>query len=93
MTLTDFLLARIADDEAATRILDCNCGEGVAEVDPLPGCPDRVLAECEAKRTLVMTFEGHLDGGDGYAAAAVIALEALALPYADHPDYNPDWRP
>jgi hypothetical protein len=64
--------------------------------------PDRVLAECEAKRALVELLEhqsrlieeaedtGDLDPNslDPYRA-----LGLLALPYDDHPDYRDEWRP
>lgn len=63
--------------------------------------PRRVLAECEAKRRIVdyrqhaardsaatgmPIFEAQLSAYDA-------ALRALALPYADHPDYDEAWRP
>jgi hypothetical protein len=93
--LTDFLLARISDDEAATIILECGCGEGVAEVDPLPGCPARVLVECEAKRAILDELILARAGDSRRAADARWGLEfaarALALPYADHPDYREVW--
>jgi hypothetical protein len=87
-TLTDFLLARIAEDEATIPSLDCRCGtDGVPEVASLPDCPDRIVAECEAKRRIVdLTQHGC---GDDYERVQ----RALALPYADHSDYRPEWRP
>jgi len=47
--------------------------------------PARVLAECEAKRRVVMFMS------DEYHEPEVLGL--LALPYADHPDYREEWRP
>lgn len=162
-TLTDFLLARIAEDEAAARAvppLDHNFDMGGARQDErftfgrtLPSSADgmgnwskhrddpstaahflrhdpaRVLAECEAKRRIVElhkswpvlvqrqpSFE-QVDSTDVnsmvFRASQQIAwateqeyrakfgdepptapmLRALASVYADHPDYNPDWRP
>jgi hypothetical protein len=45
--------------------------------------PARIIADCEAKRRLIVRWrELHPD-----------VLRLLALPYADHPDYNADWRP
>lgn len=56
--------------------------------------PARVLAECEAKRRIVA---GLVHGSDVYVPTQVIATEAtlrlLALPYANHPDYDEAWRP
>ena len=47
----------------------------------------RVLAVCEAKREIVdwhgLTLEHD----------ACRTLRALALPYADRPDYREEWRP
>jgi len=54
--------------------------------------PARVLAECEAKRRIVADLAPFLGETPlGYLAAQV--LEDLAAPYADHPDYQPEWRP
>lgn len=67
--------------------------------------PARVLREVEAKRRIArqcaamdpdMTFvtDNALGFGPGdhtELAAQVLAL--LALPYADHPDYDPSWSP
>lgn len=54
-TLTEFLLARIAEDEDAVRGYSFG-GE------PIPGdcwSPERVLAECEAKRRIVQELQRH----------------------------------
>src|SRR4051812_5406867 len=67
--------------------------------------PARVLAECEAKRAIVallLTSDAFVSQaiGDVQEAAARqgrsvarIACEALATVYADHPDYDEEWRP
>jgi len=129
MTLTDFLLVRIAEREAVAR------GSGViawltyrrpdgsmdhtevasATVD----APDvwvtnegiatgfasaqviyderSVLAECEAKRQIVKDREAidrSADGDEwsmGYSDANYLAVHALAVIYADHADYLPEW--
>lgn len=125
MTLVEFLLARIAEDEADARKAEPGPwigwrgwfeeGQGKR-----PDRPDghavlardgrswvvhewgsdegsvphiarwdsaRVLAECEAKRRIVQECEpfGLLGDPD--------VLMYLALPYADHPDYDEAWRP
>lgn len=123
MTLTEFLLARIAEDEAVARAVADLTGESnrwwvdgpaqesrkhwvyatgekfkyrevadhIARHDPA-----RVLAECEAKRRIVAALG---DWDDGYVwssstgSRAEDALRALALPYADHPDFREEWRP
>ena len=76
--------------------------------------PERVLAECEAKRRIVGIHEldpievyswgttgggcGLCDhscetGGDTWGHDPCETLKALALPYADHPDYRQEWKP
>jgi hypothetical protein len=66
--------------------------------------PARVLAECQAKRRIV---EHHGSNGDDDFALCVICTEVgpdaqgwpcqtlrlLALSYADHEDYRPEWKP
>jgi hypothetical protein len=46
--------------------------------------PARVLAECAAKRRIVEMYAGQ--HGQPYV------LHFLALPYADHPDYQREWE-
>lgn len=126
--LTEFLLARIAEDEAAARAvppLGHNFDMGGHRQDErftfgriLPSSADgmgnwskhcdspitrdhfsrhdpaRVLAECEAKRRimgLVTQMGGYYEPDAGRVGAEV--LRALALPYADHPDYRDEWKP
>lgn len=54
--------------------------------------PAYVLADLAAKRQMVEWFAPHLGDGDGYALAAEHALTALAQPFADHPDFRPEWK-
>jgi hypothetical protein len=163
LTLTEFLLARIAEDEAVARdagpqrewvVIEDHggdyskpleyrietkpypheftarrepFGERVAVLDGagslnLEGAwasrhivrhdPARVLAECEAKRQIVAMHpitdrivgygpRTHDFGcevchdWDGVTSGLGFCdtLRALALPYADHPDYDESWRP
>lgn len=54
--------------------------------------PERVLAECQARRWIVEGVrQMHAVGMAGPESWAVV--EFLALPYADHPDHDDDWRP
>jgi hypothetical protein len=91
MTLAEFLLTRIAEDEAVAR-------RGFGMTD------GRVLAECGAKRRIVELvteeqpldqghWEGHGSGERWVADHAPEVLRLLALPYAGHPDYRAEWRP
>ena len=90
LTLTDFLLARIAEDEANA---DCVVWDnGGMNFEPYHA---RVLAECEAKRRIVKSFAAgapYQRGTDNYATTRMVT-RLLALPYADHPDYRDEWKP
>lgn len=130
LTLTDFLLARIAEDESSARAATQGpwTSQGGGYVMPptpwtrgswersavvRPGGyslsqsnadaahivrhdPARVMAECEAKREIVEIHSGR-DGvctyRDEYDPNGCGTLRALALPYAEHPDYCEEWRP
>jgi phage-related protein len=57
----------------------------------------RVLAECEAKRKIVEAWPDTFglwsaDQADAARAMKDVALRALAMPYADHPDWREEWR-
>lgn len=105
MTLADFLLARIAEDEARVERPD---GDGplnswhtrICAVHPQGledtwcDCtvPARVLAECAAKRAivaLVIDLDAH---GSPYTEGVRDAVCALAAVYDEHPDYRDEWR-
>lgn len=114
MTLTNFLLERIAEDEAVAREV-IESDEHVQRLTDYPLDADwsfwadtdgarpsvsvgsaRVLAECEAKRRIVKAAADDSDPHDywhGWNDAHGLALAALALPYADHPDYREEWKP
>lgn len=75
MTITEFLLARIAEDEATARKASADWyavdggglryGEVGYETTPdLTIDPVRVLTECEAKRRIVMLHREWEDFGD-----------------------------
>ena len=99
LTLTEFLLERITEDEAESRVQTWG--------QPVPrDCwePERVRAECEAKRQLVAGFAEREHVGhpadvtadyyhQGLTSAHDRTMRVLAAVYADHPDYLNDWRP
>jgi len=111
MTLTEFLLARIAEDEALAQVAtpgqwERDSGWSITAPPPEDWSgpyvvvetkqrndaefiashnPARILAECEAKRRIV-------EGLGGLIAQRRV-VRWLALPYADHPDYRPEWKP
>lgn len=103
MTLADFLLARIAEDEASARGRQMQVAAQFGKHDPVSDriagqpWPARVLAESEAKRRIVEMYI-HLRSPavfDPMGAHVGLgrSLRLLALPYAEHPDYGQKWRP
>lgn len=94
MTLIDFLLARIADDEKQA-VGPCDCAIEGLPLEHGYSCPVRVLAECDAKRRIV---DECVRGSQGWPARDLQIgyediLMYLALPYAGHPDYRSEWNP
>lgn len=121
--ITEFLLARIAEDEAAAQgagliaWLIYRRPDGSMDYTEVATatvyCPDiwvtaegeaegfasvmviyderRVLAECNAKERIVERYAFLAKHGDSGDARWVLPL--LALPYADHPDCLPEWKP
>jgi hypothetical protein len=122
--LEEFLLARIAEDKRiAVTAAAASGGEEWSADELSPALPEvraaqhaarfdpsRVLAECTAKRRIVLAcreaspdlaFLGARPPGmadfplspHGQHQLAALTLAVLALPYADHPSYRPEWRP
>jgi len=111
-SLTEFLTARIDEDEAVARLtaerMRHTPPRGIGGIGDLGvvGYPfARVLAECEAKRGAIEAawadhcqIESEWGTGKGRAQMEAAGdypevVQHLALPYADHPDYQPEWRP
>lgn len=98
MTLTEFLLARIAEDKerAAEWTYTENVGAGRERTVTVPVgvMSARVLAECAVKRSVLDLLIA--DSGDSHNAVrrgwAVEILHQYAAIYADHPDFDPEWR-
>jgi hypothetical protein len=129
--LAEFVLARVAEDEAKARsaewvdkppsgtfdvVSDCDCNDDHASSNYLAVDPARVLAECEKNRRLIElhhateigwgpdvigcdTCHGEMPetwGPDLLAPGASLwpceTACLLALPYADHPDFQQAWR-
>nr|BEK68840.1 hypothetical protein KPHV_60670 [Kitasatospora purpeofusca] len=64
--------------------------------------PARVLAEVDAKRRVLVRYEEEraiqTSGMGGLLTKYLVPryeeiIRLLALPYADHPDYRPEWAP
>jgi hypothetical protein len=77
MTITEFLEARIAEDEARARYPYL-----ASSPDPLFS-PARVLAECAAKRAIMARIPRNSDLYDPGAYTSVHTIRALAAVYKD----------
>lgn len=108
MTIVEFLLARLADDEAQANIDGSAAMTGYAwkgysqdAYDELQRttlkAAKRLHAECQAKRAIIESVARGLRYDiacqEGHAAHFDAVLEHLAAVYADHPDYQEEWRP
>ncbi len=91
MDIVDFLSERLDEDEAAARKLpgDRSVYEAGQWYEP------RLLLE-SARQTALATMVHHTLGDDPQWVPESIewttkSLNALALPYSDHPDFDPEW--
>ena len=97
MSLIEFLLARIAEDEDVARRVLANWQRyGVYDDRASPTSAVRLRAECEAKRRIVDAWVDPFGLWTAEEAAAARAqknrtLQFLARPYSSHPDYDPAW--
>ncbi len=103
LTITEFLEARITEDEAEAKWVEAEGDNGSSAVQH----PARILAECAAKRAIVSmgrwaVFSGHTAGDNCGLSdqdthnAAMVGLEVLAVVaavYSSHPDYRQEWAP
>jgi len=94
MNITEFLEARIAEDEAEASQYQAY----EQDISETAGWwePTRVLAECAAKRTIIAGWEDPndimtSDVDAGYSLGIDNAVHALAAVYSDHPDYQQAW--
>lgn len=98
MTIAEFLLARIAEDEMVATVLCASPADL------------RILRECAAKRAILKEHELSLDMRDPYCDTCAEwwhaelgegppmvpypcpTTKALATVYSDHPDYKHEWK-
>lgn len=105
MDLTEFLRARLMEDESdANTPPDDHAIHGNDPVGTVNReCPDcrspyaqqRMLTEVEVKRRIIDRAWEGCEGEGEYVTCRdwpEDVLHLLALPYADHPDYDPAWR-
>jgi hypothetical protein len=102
MTITEFLTARYDEEETAVRVeIELVRGRGVYIHQNEGVLRERRLADVAAKRAIVELAsewrrtaltdpdDEYLQGG---ADSFESAVEALAQPYAGHPDFREEWR-
>lgn len=81
MTITEFLTARLDEDEAVAMGASSHPDPAAYARDNYGHLwiePSRLLAEVEAKRRVLHRFGFYVE-------------RLLALPYADHPDFQKEW--
>jgi hypothetical protein len=93
--LVRFLLARIDDDATDVKRYNRVVASGKA-VGPALCSPERMRAECEAKRQVIGTLQQQLVLRDqpfekAIRHQAVYMLRALGTAYADHAAYRKEW--
>jgi hypothetical protein len=98
MNITEFLEARIAEDEAEAGSGWSTLGDTRWERDNYGRTmltPSAVLAECAAKRAIIAECRpgtlDDLDSGEDDQPAPMWVARALAAVYKDHPDYQQEW--
>lgn len=105
--LVAFLRARLTEDEQAahealarTTTSRRMIGGEMVTVSTAPPAwrtsawpADRVLRDVEAKRRIIDLCDTEIQGDTDGAVTASSTLYLLALPYADHSDYQEEWRP
>lgn len=84
MTITEFLEARIAEDEAAAKLRE----EGDEFFDD--EITVRMFAECAAKRAILGRYV-HSPTPNTYDLALLDVMRDIAAVYAEHPDYDERW--
>lgn len=103
MDIVDFLSERLNEDEAAARKLLSD--RSVSEAGKW--YERRLLLECESKRRLLSIVESARQTALATMVRSAFgdnpqwipesiewttkSLNALALPYSDHPDFEPEW--
>jgi hypothetical protein len=87
-TLSEFLLARITEDEEAARACLARSGPGLVADPGVRTLMNRALGACDSRRQMVVE---HSTGGHRHRACTTLRL--LASAYLDRPDFPEEWRP
>jgi hypothetical protein len=86
-TLSDFLLARITEDEEAARACLARPAPGLVADPGVRTLMDRALDACDARRQMVLE---HSTGPHRHRACTTLRL--LASAYLERPDFPEEWR-
>ena len=95
MNITEFLEARIAEDEAKAREFQ-SYEDQIYKTEGWFDCT-RVLAECAAKRAIMAQRKrsdqsaSMDDWSMGFSDGNYATIRALTEVYRDHPDYQQEW--
>jgi hypothetical protein len=93
--LVEFLRARLDEDTEQVRNWGCDCMvEGFSSQEHGIACEKRVQSEVKAKRRIIDRYERLLAGPFPQLGIRYLwqSLVDLAQPYADHPDFDPEWK-
>lgn len=92
-TLTDFLTARLCEDEAV--LVGTHEGRATGQIVRAIVHFDhrRLEAECAARRNIVERHERNRTDLMRECDTYSWETRALAVVYAHHPDYREEWRP
>ncbi|MFG3051889.1 DUF6221 family protein [Kitasatospora sp. NPDC048239] len=91
--LVAFMNARLDEDEQFAQGPWGDNGYSEYNEPGAPGHHLRVLAEVDAKRRIIATCNHVLAYEDHGHWLANQTLAILAMPYRDHPNYQPEWAP
>jgi hypothetical protein len=103
--LVEFLRPRLDEDavDATMRAVHREGCESVPDAEGYTypctcGVPERLMREVEAKRRIIERYEQAASQywnatEEEIALTLEPVLRDLALPYADHPDYQHEWKP
>lgn len=101
MTIVEFLLARLGEDEAEAKQLIAAFpsltaalhGPRQAETSTrLEIGAARVLLAAQAKRRIVQRLAPHADVENGCRCDPCLTLRDLAFPYIGHAEFRDEWR-
>lgn len=96
LPLTDFLTARLDEDEATYGVVVAEMGAADPPT-PFVGLAERIMREVEVKRQFLQGHDGphhRCAWGDvTWGDEECLVKRRLAAVYRDHPGYDPDWRP